>query len=320
MRRIGAVLSVVGALAGMAVGAASADAAEPIRIGAIFSVTGPAAFLGEPERNTAKMLEEDLNREGGLLGRKIELIIYDDESDTTKAVTAVDRLIKRDRVVAIVGPSTSGSTLAIVPKVEEAKIPLISCAAGRKIVEPVRRWVFKVAASDILAVKKIFRRSQAAGPDQGGHPDGLGCVWGRRARGHQGTRASDGDHPRRRRGVRAQRHGYDRPAHPDQGDARPGHRRLGDEPGSRRHRPEPRSTQDLDAPLHELGSRLQESSSSWPARKTPRGSCCRRGGCSWKGSFPPRTRRRGFWRTTSRSTRNDSISPSRRLAAMPGMP
>ncbi|MBP1778089.1 MAG: putative transporter substrate binding protein precursor, partial [candidate division NC10 bacterium] len=66
------------------------------------------------------------------------------------------RLIKRDRVVAVIGPSTSGSTLAIVPKVEEAKIPLISCAAARKIVEPVRQWVFKVAASDILAVKKIF--------------------------------------------------------------------------------------------------------------------------------------------------------------------
>jgi branched-chain amino acid transport system substrate-binding protein len=130
--------------------------AEPIRIGAIFSVTGPASFLGEPERNTAKMLEEDLNASGGLLGRKVEVIVYDDESDTTKAVTAVDRLIKRDRVVAIVGPSTSGSTLAIMPKIEEAQIPLLSCAAARKIVEPVRRWVFKVAASDILAVKKIF--------------------------------------------------------------------------------------------------------------------------------------------------------------------
>jgi branched-chain amino acid transport system substrate-binding protein len=133
-----------------------AQAAEPIRIGAIFSVTGPASFLGEPERNTAKMLEEQLNREGGLLGRKVEVIVYDDESDTTKAVTAVDRLIKRDRVVAVIGPSTSGSTLAIVPKIEEAQIPLLSCAAARKIVEPVRRWVFKVAASDILAVKKIF--------------------------------------------------------------------------------------------------------------------------------------------------------------------
>jgi branched-chain amino acid transport system substrate-binding protein len=142
---------------GILLSALPAEAAEPIRIGAIFSVTGPASFLGEPERNTAKMLEEDLNRDGGLLGRKVEVIVYDDESDATKAVTAVDRLVKRDRVVAIVGPSTSGSTLAIIPKAEEAKVPLLSCAAARKIVEPVRRWVFKVAASDILAVRKIFQ-------------------------------------------------------------------------------------------------------------------------------------------------------------------
>jgi branched-chain amino acid transport system substrate-binding protein len=158
MRRIGMVLGVLGASLGVAalLGARSAEAGEPIRIGAIFSVTGPASFLGEPERNTAKMLEEELNSAGGLLGRKVEIIVYDDESDATKAVTAVDRLLKRDRAVAIVGPSTSGSTLAIIPKAEEAKIPLLSCAAARKIVEPVRRWAFKVAASDILAVKKIF--------------------------------------------------------------------------------------------------------------------------------------------------------------------
>jgi branched-chain amino acid transport system substrate-binding protein len=156
MRRIDMIVGAVWIAACVAVGAIPAHAAEPIRIGAIFSVTGPASFLGEPERNTAKMLEEDLNKAGGLLGQKIEVIVYDDESDTTKAVTAVDRLIKRDRVVAVIGPSTSGSTLAIVPKVEEAKTPLISCAAARRIVEPVRRWVFKVAASDILAVKKIF--------------------------------------------------------------------------------------------------------------------------------------------------------------------
>jgi branched-chain amino acid transport system substrate-binding protein len=137
-------------------GWACAQAAEPIRIGGIFSVTGPASFLGEPERNTAKLLEEDVNKSGGLLGRKVEIIIYDDETDATKAVTAVDRLIKKDHVVAIVGPSTSGNTLAIIPKVEEARIPLVSCAAAKKIVDPVKKWVFKTPASDILAAKKIF--------------------------------------------------------------------------------------------------------------------------------------------------------------------
>ncbi|MCX5735894.1 MAG: ABC transporter substrate-binding protein, partial [candidate division NC10 bacterium] len=140
----------IGLLLGISIllSALPAEAAEPIRIGAIFSVTGPASFLGEPERNTAKMLEEDLNRDGGLLGRKVEVIVYDDESDATKAVTAVDRLVKRDRVAAIVGPSTSGSSLAIISKIEEAQIPLLSCAAAKKIADPVKRWVFKTPQND----------------------------------------------------------------------------------------------------------------------------------------------------------------------------
>jgi branched-chain amino acid transport system substrate-binding protein len=163
MGRIGMIVGAAWIAASVAVGTIPAHAAEPIRIGAIFSVTGPASFLGEPERNTAKMLEEDLNAAGGLLGRKLEVIVYDDEYDATKAVTAVDRLIKRDRVVAIVGPSGTGSTLAIIPKVEEAKIPLISCAAGRKIVEPIKRWVFKTPQSDALAVRKIYQHAKKAG-------------------------------------------------------------------------------------------------------------------------------------------------------------
>lgn len=142
---------------------AVAQAAEPIRIGAIFSVTGPASFLGEPEKNTAKMLEEDINKAGGLLGRKVEIIVYDDETDATKAVTAYDRLIKKDKVVAVVGPSTSGSTLAIVPKAEAAKIPLVSAAAAKKIVVPVKYWVFKTPQSDELAVKAIFKYAKKVG-------------------------------------------------------------------------------------------------------------------------------------------------------------
>jgi len=134
-----------------------AQASGPIKIGGIFSVTGPASFLGEPKRNTVKMLEAEINKSGGVLGRPVEFIVYDDESDVTKTITALDRLIKRDRVVAIIGPSISGNTLAIIPKIGEAKIPLISCAAGRKITSPVQPYVFKVAPSDLLAAKRIFR-------------------------------------------------------------------------------------------------------------------------------------------------------------------
>ncbi len=156
-------LLVAALLGGALLHGGTAFANEPIRIGAVFSVTGPAAFLGEPERNTAKMMEEEINKAGGLLGRKVEVVVYDDESDATKAVTAVDRLIKKDKVVAIIGPSTSGNTLAIIPKVEEAKIPLISCAAAKKINLPVKRYVFKTAQSDAIFVKKIYQHAKKNG-------------------------------------------------------------------------------------------------------------------------------------------------------------
>lgn len=133
-----------------------AFAAPPIKIGALFSVTGPAAFLGEPERNTAQMVVEEINKAGGVKGRKLELVVYDTQGDPTKANQAATRLIKEDKVVAIIGPSTTGETLAVIPIVEKAQIPLISCAASIKITEPVKKWVFKTAQNDSLAVGQIY--------------------------------------------------------------------------------------------------------------------------------------------------------------------
>lgn len=136
--------------------AASALAGEPLRIGALFSVTGPASFLGEPERNTLEMLVKEANSKGGIKGQKIELIVYDTQGDATKAVQLATKLIKNDKVSVIVGPSTTGETMAIIPVVEKEKIPLISCAAGIKIIEPVKRYVFKTPANDHVAAEKIF--------------------------------------------------------------------------------------------------------------------------------------------------------------------
>jgi len=131
-------------------------AAPPIKIGALFSVSGPASFLGEPERNTAEMMVAEINKAGGIKGRKLELIVYDTQGDATKAVQAVNKLIKDDKVVAIIGPSTTGDSMAVIPVVEKAEIPLISCAAGIKITDPVKKWVFKTAQNDVLAVAKIY--------------------------------------------------------------------------------------------------------------------------------------------------------------------
>ena len=136
--------------------AGSALAAPPIKIGGLFAVTGPASFLGEPERNTAQMVVDEINAAGGIRGRKLQLVAYDTQGDATKAVQAANRLIKEDQVVAIIGPSTTGDTMAVIPIAEKSQIPLISCAAGSKITDPVKKWVFKTAQNDGLAVARIY--------------------------------------------------------------------------------------------------------------------------------------------------------------------
>ena len=131
---------------------------EPYKVGAVFSVTGRTSFLGEPEKKTVEMIAEAINKVGGINGHPLELVIYDDESDETKCVLAVKRLLKKDKVPVIIGPSLSGNTLAVVKVMNDAKVPLVSCAASNKIVTPVvdRKWIFKVPQSDTHAVEKIY--------------------------------------------------------------------------------------------------------------------------------------------------------------------
>ena len=132
-------------------------AAEPYKIGAVFAVTGPAALLGEPERNTAMMLAEQINAGGGINGHPLEVIIEDTEGDEAKTVMKVKKLIN-EKVAVIVGPTRSGTTMAAIPIVEKAQIPMISCAAAEDIVKPVKKWVFKSPQSDADAVRRIYEK------------------------------------------------------------------------------------------------------------------------------------------------------------------
>jgi branched-chain amino acid transport system substrate-binding protein len=143
----------------------NAQAEEPYKIGAIFAVTGRASFLGEPEKKTAEMIAEQINKAGGINGHPLELIIYDDEGDATKCNVAMKKLINQDNVPVVIGPSTSGTSLAIVSVADKAQIPLISCAASKKIVMPVekRYWVFKVAGSDIHVAQRIYDHMKTKG-------------------------------------------------------------------------------------------------------------------------------------------------------------
>jgi branched-chain amino acid transport system substrate-binding protein len=145
------------------------EAKEPYKIGAVFSVTGRASFLGDPEKKTAELIVEQINEAGGIDGHPLELVVYDDEGDATKCTLHVKKLIQRDKVAAIIGPSLSGLSIAVVPIVEDAEVPLVSCAASWKIVTKDQasgeqyKWVFKTPQSDSLAVEAIYTHLQGRG-------------------------------------------------------------------------------------------------------------------------------------------------------------
>lgn len=141
----------------------SAFAAEPVKVGSVVSATGPAAFLGDPEAKTLKLYVEELNKKGGLLGRPVELVLYDDGGDANKARTFATRLVEDDKVIAMVGGTTTGTTMAMIPVFEDAKIPFISLAGAIEIVEPVRAFVFKTPHTDKTACQKIFEDMKAKG-------------------------------------------------------------------------------------------------------------------------------------------------------------
>jgi branched-chain amino acid transport system substrate-binding protein len=143
----------VGLLALLGVGH---QASAQIKIGAVLSVSGPASFLGDPEKKTLEIYVAEINAKGGVNGQKLQLVIYDDAGSADNARTFATRLVEEDKIVAMVGGSTTGATLAMIPVFEDAKIPFISLAGAIQIVEPVRKWVFKTPHTDKMACEKIF--------------------------------------------------------------------------------------------------------------------------------------------------------------------
>ena len=135
---------------------ATGQASAQVKVGAVLSITGPASFLGDPEKKTLETYVDDINAKGGVNGQKLQLVAYDDGADANAARTFATRLVEEDKVVAMVGGTTTGATLAMIPLFEEAQIPFISLAGAIQIIEPVRKWVFKTPHTDKMACEKIF--------------------------------------------------------------------------------------------------------------------------------------------------------------------
>ena len=154
--------TVLAAAAGMML-SLNATAADPIKIGSVLSVTGPAAFLGDPELKTLQLYVDKINAEGGVLGRKLELVHYDDGSESGKANAFGKRLIESDNVDVIIGGTTTGASMAMAPLVDKAGVPFISLAGAVVVVEPVKKWMFKTPHTDRMAAEKVFEDMKKRG-------------------------------------------------------------------------------------------------------------------------------------------------------------
>ena len=147
-------------LAGLAF---SAHAADPIRIGSFLSASGPAAFLGDPEKKVLELYVDKINAAGGINGRPLELIVYDDGGRADKALSFAKRLLSNDRVDVIVGGSTTATTMASVKLIDGAGVPFISLAGAVVIIDPVKKWVFKTAHTDRMAAEKVMQDMKKRG-------------------------------------------------------------------------------------------------------------------------------------------------------------
>ena len=147
----------------LAFGTLTALAADTIKIGSVLSVTGPAAFLGDPELKTLQMYVEEINKKGGVIGRQLELVHYDDGSDASKANGFAKRLIDDDKVDILVGGTTTGATMSMAPLVEKAGVPFVSLAGAVVIVEPAKKWIFKTPHTDRMAAEKVFEDMKKRG-------------------------------------------------------------------------------------------------------------------------------------------------------------
>ncbi|MEM7695507.1 MAG: ABC transporter substrate-binding protein [Pseudomonadota bacterium] len=157
-----------------AVMVSGAAAQDPIRIGSVLAATGPASFLGDPEKKTLELYVAQINAEGGVLGRPLALIVYDDGADANQARSFATRLVEDDGIVAMVGGSTTGTTMAMAPIFDDYEIPFISLAGAVVIIDPVQPFVFKTPHTDKMACEKIFEDLQKRGLSKVGMISGTG--------------------------------------------------------------------------------------------------------------------------------------------------
>lgn len=147
---------------------------EPIRIGSFLSASGPASYLGDPQRKTLRLFVDKINDDGGVLGRDLEFQYYDDHGESGQARTFARRLIAQDRSDMVIGGTTTGTTMAAVELFQRQQVPLISLAGAVVVVDPVKEWVFKTPETDRMAARQVFADMEREGISKVGLISGTG--------------------------------------------------------------------------------------------------------------------------------------------------
>lgn len=145
--RIGLLASVVFSVLSLGL-AGSLQAAEPIRVGAIFSITGWAAAIGTQPKQAVQVLVEEINKKGGVLGRQIEVYYEDDQSNPTNSAVAATKLVRDKNVDILIASTLTVFTMPVIPVVEREQVPLLAFGAGHDITVPLKKWVFRIPLTD----------------------------------------------------------------------------------------------------------------------------------------------------------------------------
>jgi len=124
---------------------AAVQGAEPIKVGAVISLTGWAGFMGTPQKEAFTALFDEVNSRGGISGRQIEYFLEDDQSNPTTAVVAATKLIRDRKVAIMTGPSITDSGMSMIPICEQEQVPFVITGP---VVAPFKKWVFLVGPGD----------------------------------------------------------------------------------------------------------------------------------------------------------------------------
>jgi branched-chain amino acid transport system substrate-binding protein len=166
-RHLGQLVAAVPLLvAALAAGPAFGQAKEPVKVGVVLSMSGPAAVFGLPERDAINAVYKEVFASAGVNGHRLDLVFCDDKTNPTEAARCVTQLTNDEKVVAIVGPGTGGNILAAGPIADRLKVPLLGPAGTVAITDKANAfypWVFRVAINDMVGVRALLEGAVKAG-------------------------------------------------------------------------------------------------------------------------------------------------------------